>query len=156
MMNILFLDMDGVLCTPRSSLMANQIHRGMTHNYLDKQAVDYILSIVRQYEFKIVVSSVWRGREHFRDMMRLFGYTSLDFHKDWRTSYVDVGSRGREIEDWISRNSSDVENYVIFEDEPFALTDDQKEKHLVKCDLYNGITFQSIEQFDKRVKELGL
>ena len=147
--------MDGVLCTGRTTFMAKQIYSGLPHNYLDKEAVSYVLSIIRKYNLKIVVSSVWRGMDHFIPMMRTHGFYSLDFHEDWRTKNIDIGKRGVEIQDWLDRHP-DIEKYVIFEDEPCDLLDHHKEKHLVECDTYNGIMFKSIIQFEERVKELGL
>ena len=155
-MNILFLDMDGVLCTGRSTFMAKAVYGEVPHNYLDKEAVSYILSIVRKYGFKIVVSSVWRSMDEFKAMMRTFGFIYTDFHDDWRTQKIGVGKRGVEIQDWLDRNAKSISSYVIFEDEPSDLLPHHIEKHLVKCCMYNGILFDSIMQFDKRVKELDL
>lgn len=153
-MNIIFLDIDGVLCTGRTIFFCEQSSGVIPHNYIDVEAAKYLLSIVRQYGFKIVVSSVWRGNDHFRRMMQGFGFTFLDFHEDWRTSYNKDG-RGAEIEDWLNKNKTG-EKYVIFEDEPFDLTEEQVKNHLVKCDTHNGILFESIMQFDERIKQLGI
>ncbi len=155
-MNILFLDMDGVLCTPRTTLFLGQLHGETPYNYLDKEATSYLLSIVRQYDFKIVVTSVWRARDHFIDIMRTHGFLTSDFHTDWRTSYIDIGSRGLEIDEWLNRNDPHLTKYVIFEDEPSDLLSHHKTSHLVECDLYNGITFNSVIQFNNRVLELGI
>lgn len=156
MTKILFLDMDGVLCTARSTFMAEAIHGQIPHNYIDKEAAAYLLSIVRKYDLKIVVSSVWRGMDHFIPSMRWFGFTSLDFHDDWRTGRSGDGTRGKEIDEWLNEHKDVDDKYVIFEDEPFDLLDHHKEKHLVKCELYNGIMYDSIRQFEQRVKELKL
>jgi hypothetical protein len=156
MTNILFLDMDGVLCTARSTFMAKEIYGEVPHNYLDKEATEYILRIVRKYGFKIVVSSVWRGHPEFKAAMRYFGFVFSDFHPDWRTKNIDIGSRGLEIQDWLDRNEPQLDKYIIFEDEPSDLLTHHKEQHLVQCDTYNGIMFNSIMQFDKRVIDLGI
>lgn len=153
---VLFLDMDGVLCSPRCTFFAKEIYGEIPYNYLDKEATSYMLTIVRKYGFKIVVSSVWRGNPNFIENMRSVGFISTDFHVDWRTKNIDVAWRGDEIDEWLQRHPEVGDKYVIFEDEPSDLLDHHKADHLVKCDTYNGIMFDSMREFDQRIIQLDI
>ena len=157
-MKILFLDMDGVLSCPRICLMQKVLkddEPAASFNMIDSYGLQYIKTICEQFNFKIVVSSAWRGNEAFRHMLSTHGLSYSHFHEDWKTYNNDSG-RGAEIQDWLNNHPEVGLNYIIFEDEPFDLTDQQKENHLVQCDIDNGIVLSSIRQFDDRLKSLRL
>lgn len=158
--NILFLDMDGVLCTYRSVKLSDPVKNrfnGQDLTTLDRDALKFIKNIVELFKMKIVMTSSWRFNNNFREeYMYRHGFTEEHFHVDWRTKHLDM-KRGDEIDDWLKRNGYHMyhpehgdmyqHNYVIFDDEDFDLHEHQKRNNLVLCDPLNGIMAAQIEKF---------
>ena len=94
-----FLDMDGVLATPR------------TRFTLSRTCLRRLKSVLTKHHHKVVISSSWRivrPREYFVSL-------GLDLHEDWRTRSAANGFRGAEIFDWLKLNNRP--RYVILDDE---------------------------------------
>lgn len=97
---IVFLDMDGVLATPR------------TRFALSRTCLRRLKSVLTANPHKVVISSSWRivrPREYFVSL-------GLDLHEDWRTRSAANGFRGAEVNDWLKRHKN-VMRYVILDDE---------------------------------------
>ena len=101
-MNIIFLDIDGVLTSNASMFLTN--------DSLDKGCLEFFfegLSIIK--DVKIVISSAWRKKDSFKnDFCKSFpelAVAILDFlHEDWCTIGSRNGNRGEEISEWLSRH----------------------------------------------------
>lgn len=168
-MNIIFLDIDGVLVTTRTFLSANGHNwanfsdAAITKerkNQFDPIGCGILLRIIKDFNCKIVISSTWRfnavmsdqiqdGDEEFQFKNLLFNNLKnsglLPFiHPDWRTvdlhRFNDKKVRGDEIQEWLNRHK-EVSNYAIIDDDSDML--DEQLPHFVYTHVDNGITAQN-------------
>lgn len=135
-MKIIFLDMDGVLCTTRSHIAQDQ--RGLMEA-LDREAVGLLnrLAEVPGEDVRFVLSSTWRlihDRGWMEEHLRKFGWRG-QFHDDWRTiELTDV--RGTEVEDWLHRHF-EVTSFVILDDDADFLP--RQMPRLVRTEFEDGL-----------------
>lgn len=126
-MNIIFLDIDGVLRTHKSDLDWSKklnvpIFRG-TNRLFCKQAVDNLNEVIYLTKAKIVVTSSWRLKltlDELRNIFRdrgvegeIIGKTSSDYIDN--DSLLPVGYRGLEIIQWLKDNN--YNKYVVIDDQ---------------------------------------
>lgn len=117
-MKIIFLDIDGVLCTTRAHIAQNRARTEWHMTALDRESVGLLNDIYnhdRDHTI-FVLSSTWRiqyDEEYMTNHLRKFGWVGK-FHDDWRTARIP-GPRHGEIVDWLNRNGT-ADPYVIFDD----------------------------------------
>lgn len=114
---IIFLDIDGVLCTLRQSYASGELG---AFAGLDPVALTFLNRICKTYHCKVVISSTWRydsTRDHFYRLFACGGYIDLAcaLADNWRTESIAQSSRGHEIENWLLTNDPDAE-YLIIDD----------------------------------------
>lgn len=149
-MKIIFLDIDGVLCTGRSHLaMCNP---GDPMRALDPVGVRLIDRACTEAGAKIVVASTWghvMGRP-IQDLLVTNGFTWKNFFKDSaapgdRPSFITSpvmrglsggGNRGEEIADWLEAHP-EVTRYAIIDDMP--VNEEQRPYH-IKTNPANGFS----------------
>lgn len=125
-MNIIFLDVDGVLndAVTTADLM---------NDFPTKPHLDCLKQIVDATGAKIVLSSTWRlfpsARNDVKNALRNVGLEFIDKTKELK-------DRATEIEEWLSRHP-EVENYVILDDECISLA--RLKKNLVQTTFYRGL-----------------
>ncbi len=143
-MRIIFLDMDGVLCTRKAHFAQgkpNKFHGFM--EALDREAIG-LLNILHNhpdYETKYVLSSTWRlhtTKERMEEHLKSYGWTGV-FHDDWKTERFN-GPRGEEIAYWLKEHV-DIDTYVILDDNSDML-EEQIVNHFVNTDVYDGLGFK--------------
>lgn len=130
-MNIIFLDIDGVLNTTRYrkiQMKYDHISEEEAQFNFDPISLKYLSSIINETNAYIVISSTWRyNRDDKNDRYwneiffnlkrynlenRIIGAT-----EDLRDIYNTISCRGYEINEWIERHG-EVSNYVILDDDP--------------------------------------
>lgn len=123
-MKIIFLDMDGVLCTARAHIAQRKVKTEWHMTALDREAVG-LLNAIHEHDSdntRYVLSSTWRtqyDQAYMEAHLRSFGWTGV-FHYDWktpkyqRTMSEHQGFRGVEVADWLNRNEHTT--YAIFDD----------------------------------------
>lgn len=148
--NIIFLDIDGVVCTPRASVAVGD--KGIL-TYLDPIVMGLLTKLVEDYNAEVVISSTWRQGRTFGDFHDLFAVSG--FYKmasalpwerkheikeqvQWKTKQLS-GSRGNEIKDWIDTYGP-IKNYVILDDDSDML-DEQKENFVHVKSCHDGLSF---------------
>ena len=117
-MNIVFLDVDGVLNSKNELIRVwNETHKPHSgYNYpFDKKCLLNLRKIVVNTNSKIVITSTWRkdekGRNILYDTLKLYG---LEQYIIGYTPILDV-SRGEEIKQYLSEHECD--NFVILDDD---------------------------------------
>lgn len=133
-MNIIFLDIDGVLHTDASYLKYNQM--------INIGSVRLINKIATDYNCKIVLSSTWRlncDAIEINSYLALMGFSAGLLHTDFKTRDALPEHRGELIQEWLN-NHKEVEKYLIIDDDDDML-DSQKE---------NFIHVDSVEGFSVR------
>lgn len=156
--NIIFLDIDGVLCTPRSFVADGGSHGGKAY---DPTGVKLINRLCEECNAEIVVSSVWRGAgSHIvRGELLLMGIRAKffvdkiddnNYHNsyDWDsciTPFPIIGFRGDEINKWLEKYGTKINKYVCIDDDG----DFHPNQPLVQTDCMNGITFENFVEVKK-------
>ena len=141
-MRVIFLDMDGVLCTYRAheaqGIQKMPGHHGFM-DALDREGVDLLNKITKLYPDTVyVLSSTWRNfhsKEEMEEWLRRYGWTGR-CHDDWRTVRLN-GPRGLEIEEWLNRHLTEWETYVILDDNSDML--ENQKANFVQTDEWDGI-----------------
>lgn len=156
--NVLFLDMDGVLCTPRACLATGNTGGG--YSYLDPIACLLVRKLCDECNAKLVISSAWRHAYNREAMEAILNANcpNLGNHiwRDsvwWKTSdwayeegITDTSDRGREIRQWIDHHETDFNNFCILDD-----MGDMRplQESLVKCDVYEGMGWKQYHEAEK-------
>lgn len=165
---ILFLDMDGVLCTPRMWLANGQ--KG--HNQLDPVCIRLLNILCDKYDLSIVCSSAWRFENRIKDILATHGFTGrfvnpyinrscdADYSRCNTPSHDgrEDNSRGGEILAWMAKHGDlmrDKNRFIIFDDEiNFIQCKPELQGHIVECDMYNGITWEAYHKAEKIMNQL--
>jgi len=157
-MKIIFLDIDGVLCTYRSHLAENL---GSKMRAWDATGVDLLKAILtRDSNIKIVITSTWRigcpfSLEYFENEsqatdlhQKLTQHGMWDYlHTDWRT-IEGKRFRGDEIDAWLHAHRDLIDDYVILDDDSdFHL---HHKPHFLQTDPINGLTVQDFALMRER------
>lgn len=160
---ILFLDMDGVLCTPRMHLVKGP----GTFNYLDPVCVQLLDRFCQDHKLHLVCSSAWRHNHRVPDilashgMLTRFVSRSINDLNEYpyeicntpRHNTKEDTSRGSEILHWLKDHSDKMEDpnrFIIFDDEiTDIISHESLSSHTVKCDMYNGITWEAYHAAEK-------
>lgn len=135
MNKILFLDIDGVICT----------EKGFGNNKFDSGPLKELDRIIKATNCKIVISSTWRlkltipGEICLKNVLNTFsnhGYAHINNSIIGATPDLNGKARGDEIKQWLTEN-----NYYG----TIAIVDDDFDMgnlfpYLVKTDFYKGLT----------------
>jgi len=112
-MKIIFLDVDGVLNTPK-------LLKRFGFDFIDPILVALVARIVKETEAKIVLSSTWRIEEKNKEMVRValaeHGLEIFDCTPVITKSFSEGGwtRRHEEIQSWIDQNT--VTKFAIIDD----------------------------------------
>lgn len=138
-MRILFLDIDGVLNSRRSSLYYQQdvdgllvIRDGNPFADLDWVAVNMIKFLCTKQQVKLVLSSSWRETWDLGTLGQKLG---LEFYDATDTG---CGTRGEQIQRWLDTHP-EVTEYAIVDDNS-GMLQSQKD-HFVQTDFDEGLTY---------------
>lgn len=142
-MRVVFLDIDGVICTHKSRFTYNRI------TALDKTNCDLLLKWVKKDDLKIVIHSSWRlyhnGIEVFKEELKKAGVPELiDYIYD--VCEPKIRSKNDAIKYWIQKNS--VDDFVIIDDDAIIHDEELNNKYIkimnddVGIDPYNTLYFE--------------
>lgn len=148
-MNVIFLDIDGVLKTPspfnndENELSGSTIYKIIfekkTFN-LKESSVKLLKQIVEKTNCKIVISSSWRIKsciEDFHKMFKLYDWDTRDIIIDF-TPITLNGIRGEDIDEWFKmRYNKDVIKYIILDDNNDILP--HQKSNLIQTDKEIGL-----------------
>lgn len=146
-MNIIFLDIDGVLnCQlffkkriKSKSLIEHPI------NQICRERVRWLNELCEGVNAKVVISSTWRhsGLKYCKEVLEKCGATFdvIDITPDLRG---DGSVRGNEIRAWLQKNreflghQSEFHSYAIIDDDSDMLL--CQREHFFQTDTYSGLT----------------
>jgi uncharacterized protein (UPF0210 family) len=116
-MNILFLDIDGVLRTYKSDLywsirLNKPVFKGVNRLFKNK-SVDYINEVILLTNSSIVISSSWRINLSIIELNRILKERGIIGKVIGKTGICN--NRGDEIKDWILLNN--ITKYVVIDDQ---------------------------------------
>ena len=140
-MKVLFLDIDGVLCTHQEYARSEYDPEYETHIYpFKKECVDNLNKILEQTDAKVVVSSTWRRLFSKENLQKIFKQNGLNADIFDVTPGTISGTRSREINLWLEDHDKckfvvldDLDLSASFDmfvhtDERFGLTEGQTEE----------------------------
>lgn len=138
---VLFLDMDGVLCTTRSH---KAYARQFFMQHLDPVAVRLLERALQHTKSELVLSSTWREHYSKNAMTCILMNSGFEkeppWHNDWKTPVLPT--RGREISRWLDINP--VAKYAIIDDNHDFLED--QIPFFIKTDECDGLMWQHYER----------
>ena len=144
-MNIIFLDIDGVLnCQLYYSSNAFDKSGEYPYNQIDKVRVGWLNELCEDVNAKVVISSTWRseGLERCREILQKCGAT---FDIISTTPFTKERVRGVEIKKWLEDNDEllgcnyyDFYTYAIIDDDSDMLLNQQF--NFFHVDNYSGLT----------------
>ena len=157
--NIIFLDIDEVLCTNRSRYIYDRL------SALDEISCRFLLKLCEEFNCKIVIHSSWRLHKKGIDLFleevsstlpELLGYIMDGYRK--RATNPAIYDRLESIDDWLFKYNEEehVLNYVIFDDLPLEPNKDTEYlmDNFVKISNPNvGLDFTDIYKAIKILKE---
>ena len=156
-MNVLFLDIDGVVNT---NMIYKQCPSHLVgKNYIEKegyifdicnpsdkrvsnlQAVIWLDYICHYYGFKIVISSTWR-LGHYQETIEALYNSGLsdDIEIIGATPSSSTFNRGEEISIYLKEHP-EIKEYIIIDDDIFDLN--SHISHVVKTNTYTGINLDT-------------
>lgn len=155
-MNVIFLDIDGVLTNARTCIAYNET----VMRTLDPVAVRILATICKRSDTKICITSSRRLDTPKReDFVLNFAYNGglplikhLIMGESWRTPILETRNRELEIESWLLAHP-DIQNKVIIDDEYVGAT---LEPFLVQTLPYEGFSFQNYLSAVKILEEKAL
>lgn len=141
-MKLIFLDMDGVICTDRAHYSQGEDPNIWHNSSLDREGIGLLNRLADDYDATYVLSSTWRthyDQKWMEDHLRKFGWTGK-FHKNWATPKLNA-SRGEQILCWLKQEDEGHDPFVIFDDMS-KLNFRTLEANFIETDASNGISFQ--------------
>lgn len=140
-MKIMFMDIDGVVCTLRSQFAYGE---RMLMEAWSVDSCQMIRRLCAANEYQIVCSSIWRKHERTRLYFAVYGL--IDYlHEDWRTTLSRGACRGWEIQEWLNTHEG-VSEYIILDDDKDTLEDQMP--RLICTDSYEGFGARDFEKAD--------
>jgi len=143
-LKVLFLDIDGVLVTPRSMLAFKGAEA------FDPVSCSLIDELCKRSDAKIVICSSWRedvDRECMAKIIESHGISSKHLHIDWATPILTENQaagvklkRQDEINQWLSLHPT-VRRWAIIDD---GIGLDEASPYLVQPSFDDGISFDNI------------
>lgn len=138
-MKVLFLDIDGVLNTPK-------LIKTFGYDYIDPVLVAIVAKIVNETSAKIVLSSTWRKEEVNRRLVEeALAQHYLEIH-DCTPVFDGWVDRCEEIREWLSDN--EVSKFAILDD----WEDAEVEGSFFLTDENRGLT---VEIAERVIEHLG-
>ena len=126
-MNIVFLDIDGVL-----NNLGSVVACGIPSKHFDPVSVRLVAKLCENADAKIVVSSSWRNGD-LQDLA-CAGISSRII--DETPHLLDI--RGREIQAWLDEHEDKVTNYVILDDDSDMIAG----QNFVQTTFQDGFRFE--------------
>lgn len=143
-MKVLFLDIDGVLNSERSSLACDGYPHSFVPDDLDKFdwiAVSLVRKLCNVASCSIVLSSSWRLQFTVEEAVRALDLPIIGATPD----HGDYDSRATEIHAWLAAHP-EVERYAIVDDIPQFRTMPELQAKFVQTDPALGLSLSDYRQ----------
>lgn len=109
-MNVLFLDIDGVLNSQPYNIETEKMlgRRLKREEEINPECINILRDIVKELDLKIVIATSW-GTDELEGIFSKYDLTILDRIKG------NGGYRGTYIKEWLSEHNN-IDNFVILDD----------------------------------------
>ncbi|QQS34790.1 MAG: hypothetical protein IPM56_11010 [Ignavibacteriales bacterium] len=140
-MNIIFLDIDGVMNSERYYRRVNM--KAPDWARFDPESVRLLKLLLDEFDARLVITSSWRFGAAEMLNRELNRYSLKKYlHKNWKTDLIGANERDKEINSWLKK-SIDVKNFLILDD-----VDSYSgilRNHFVKTDIKTGFGVNEFE-----------
>lgn len=151
-MNIIFLDIDGVMRTHNSDLnWSRELNQPVPNTFnrlFSKEAMENLNYLVTLTGAKVVITSTWRLYYSKNELQKIFR------ERGFVGQIIDItescDTRGEEIVQWLNRYR--IDNFVVIDDSVKDILNRIPDCKVVKCNPLNGLDDQT---FDKVLDILG-
>lgn len=123
-MNVIFLDIDGVLNSVDFIERVTEAGRGGkfgTNEYwsahLDPERIKHLNRLIAESDAKVVISSTWRIGKTPERMQEILEMKGFEGEVIGCTTTDDLGCRGHQIQAWLDVNPETL-SFVILDDDP--------------------------------------
>lgn len=152
-MNIIFLDVDGVLNSINNLIKVyNETHKSYSgYSYpFDPNCLENLKELVKETNSSLVISSTWRrDQEGMEKLLETLSEYGLDKLVIGCTPSLCYSSRGAEIKKYLSNlNSTSAINFVILDDDSDM---DDLLPYLVHTNRHLGLTKENVQQAIKKL-----
>jgi len=145
-MNIIFLDVDGVLNSINKLIetynKTHKPHSGYSYPF-DENCLENLQLLVRETNSKLVITSTWRkdtqGREVLLNTLKEY---ELDNQVIGYTPVLDNESRGMEIREYL-RELKERPDFVILDDDSDM---EELTPFLIKTNRQVGLTYENVQE----------
>lgn len=139
-MNVIFLDIDGVLRTDKSdrfwSKFLNQdIPTSIFDRKLSPTSIKILNEIILITDAKVVITSMWRTVYDLDKLKSIFKDSGFKGEIVGETN--QFGYRGEEIQEWLDTNY--INKYVVVDDSVRDILNHINTKKVIKIDPINGL-----------------
>lgn len=149
---LVFLDIDGVFTSSRVHYTHNAEYE-MWHRF-DPVAVDFLNRIHDTYPVEFVLISTWKNYLRNDDVnvshwiRAAFGNSGFrgTFSELWKTDPDNLWpnkpsgyNRAHEISDYLKEHATDVEDYIIFDDNDYGFERVLGKRRFIRTDPENGL-----------------
>lgn len=149
---VLFLDIDGVICTDRTYYAYAQDKTKSILRTWDPISIKLVNRLCMDYNLEVVVSSSWRQIHDVPLILLTHGFQG-NFHKDEKTPQrMSSNTRGCQIHEWLD-NHPDINNFIILDDEADGIMDSNLQPFHIQTDHENGFLTSNWRQA-RRVMDL--
>jgi hypothetical protein len=151
---LVLLDIDGVFTSHRVHIAHNAYEAKILQRF-DPVAVDFMNWIHDTYPVEFVLMSTWKNDlrnddvmiEHWiRSAFANSGFRGM-FANPWKTDPDNFASvkrwdRANEVKDYLENFGSDVEDFILFDDNRYKFKEILGKQRLVHTDSDNGLLFK--------------
>lgn len=139
-MNIIFLDIDGVLNYNFSK--PKKWNRSICER-LNKLMLDF--------NYKIVITSTWRHHYNIPQLQQIFNENGIIVEIIGTTGAIYSGDRGEEISEYLDNGF--INNYIVIDDVIEGIKEYIPSTHLIEVKLSHiGLTDYNLERIEKIMK----
>jgi hypothetical protein len=139
-MNVIFLDIDGVLRTDDSDRYWSEVTgQPIPKSVFDRMFSSHSIAILNEIVYitgaKVVITSNWRVQHSLEDLRNIFKI------RGFRGEIIDktniIGNRGEEIQEWLDTHP--VNKYVVIDDSVKDILIHINPKRVVKIESNIGL-----------------
>jgi len=146
-MNIIFLDIDGVLRTDKSDRQWSEstkqpIPKSVFDRLFSTSSISTLNEIIYYTKAKIVITSTWRTKHTLDELREIFKIRGFRGEIIDKTEFI--GNRGEEIQEWLDTHR--VNKYVVIDDNIKDIVPHVNSKRVVKCESNIGLTSDLFEK----------
>lgn len=151
---LVFLDIDGVFASHRVHVAHNAYQAAMWQRF-DPVAIDYMNKIHDTHPVEFVIMSTWKNGirgddpmiEHWvRSAFANSGFRGI-FASPWKTDPDDFSKhkgwdRANEVKNYLEIFGSDIEDYILFDDNRHRFKEILGKNRLILTDPDNGLLYK--------------